>query len=147
VLGSELDGMSQVAADLELINLMQVRHQQSLPATYSREKKCLDYGLATSHVANALRSCGYEAFNERFPTDHRAYYFDFDTDILFGNKTQTLAPLSLRILNSNNAEQVTQYIKLKYQYLESRHAFDRAVQLTLPGDRHAFAERLDTDVL
>jgi hypothetical protein len=36
VLGSELDGMSRVATDLELINLMQVRHHQAPPATYSR---------------------------------------------------------------------------------------------------------------
>jgi hypothetical protein len=139
--------MSQIAADLELINLMQVRHHQTPPATYSRGKKCLDYGLATYQVACALRLCGYEAFNERFPTDHRAYYFDFDTNTLFGNKTQTLAPLSLRILKSNNAEQVTQYIKLKFDYLESRNAFNRAAQLTMPGNRHAFAERLDSDVL
>ncbi|KAI2499205.1 hypothetical protein MHU86_15303 [Fragilaria crotonensis] len=147
VFGSELDGMSQIAADLRLVNLMQVRHHQSPPATYSRGKKCLDYGLATDHVAQALRSCGYEAFNERYPTDHRAYFFDFDTDVLFGNKTQTLAPSSLRILKSNNAEQVTQYIKLKYEYLKSRNAFDRASQLKMPGNRHAFAERLDSDVL
>jgi hypothetical protein len=147
VLGSELDGMSWVAADLELINLMQVRHHQAPPATYLRGKKCLDYGLATYQVARALRSCGYEAFNERFPTDHRAYYFDFDTKALFGNKTQTLAPLSLRILKSKNAEQVTQYIKLKYDYLENRNAFNRAAQLTMPGNRHAVAERLDADVL
>jgi exonuclease III len=38
VLGSKVDGMSQVAADLELINLMQVQHHQPLPATYSRGK-------------------------------------------------------------------------------------------------------------
>jgi exonuclease III len=147
VLGSEVDGMSQVAAELELINLMQVQHHQPLPATYSRGKKCLDYGLATHRVAFALRSCGYEAFNERFPTDHRAYYFDFDTDALFGNKIQTLAPSTLRILKSNNAEQVTQYIKLKFEYLTNRNAFTRAARLTLPGNRHAFAERLDSDIL
>jgi hypothetical protein len=87
VLRCEVDGMSRVAVDLELINLMQVQHHQLL--------QCLDDGLATHRVASALRSCGYEAFNERFPTDHRAYYFDFDTDALFGNKIQTLAPSTL----------------------------------------------------
>jgi exonuclease III len=92
VFGSELDGMSQIAADLRLVNLMQVRHHQLPPATYSRGKKCLDYGLATNHVAQALRSCGYEAFNERFPTDHRAYFFDFDTDVLLVTKPKHWHP-------------------------------------------------------
>ena len=78
---------------------------------------------------------------------HRAYFFDFNTDLLFGSKTQTLAPLSLRILKSNNAEQVAQYIKLKYQYLESRNAFNMATRLTIPGNQHEFAECLDSDVL
>jgi hypothetical protein len=51
------------------------------------------------------------------------------------------------MLRSNNVEQVTSYIKLKYEYLESRNAFRRAAQLSLPGNRHAFAERLDADVV
>jgi hypothetical protein len=49
-----------------------------------------------------------------------------DNDLLFGNITQKLASPAHRVLKSNNAEQV---------------------QLTLPGNRHVFAERLDSDVL
>jgi hypothetical protein len=146
-LGSEIDGMSQIAAELHLLNLMQTRHLHKPPATYARGKKCLDYGLATQRVANALLLCGYEAFNHRFATDHRAYYFDLDNEVLFGNMTQKLAPHSLRMLKSNNIEQVTQYLKLKYNYLMNRNVLRRSDQLSLPGNRHAFAERLDSDVL
>ena len=88
-LGSEIDGMSKMAADLNLIDLMKVRHTQSSPATYSRGRSRLDYGLATQHVASSMTKCGYESFNSRFPTDHRAYFFDFSTDQLFGSETQT----------------------------------------------------------
>jgi len=144
---SELDGMSQIAAEFQLLNLMQTRHQGRLPATYSRGRKCLDYGLASPKVAIALRRCGYESFNEQFATDHRAYYFDFETDVLFGKVTQQLAPHSLRVLKSNNLEQVTQYINFKYDYLMNRNGQRRAEQLSLPGNRHSFAERLDSDVL
>ena len=91
--------------------------------------------------------CGYESFNERFATDHRAYFFDLDNNLLFGNITQPLASPTLRVLKSNNVEQVTQYLKAKCTYLDSRNAFRRAEQLTLPGNRHVFAERLDTDLL
>ncbi len=147
VFGSELDGMSQIAAEFQLLNVMQTRHRSKPPPTYSRGHKCLDYGLATHRVANALLRCGYEAFNERFATDHRAYYFDLDTAALFGNATQQLASPSMRVLKSNNIEQVTQYIKLKYEYLMHRNAQRRADQLSLPGNRHEFAERLDADVL
>jgi exonuclease III len=147
VLGFEIDGMSQIAAEFQLLNLMQTRHHFKPPPTYSRGRRCLDYGLATHRVANALLRCGYDAFNERFATDHRAYYFDLDTEALFGNTTQQLAPHSHRVLKSNNIEQVTQYIKLKYDYLTNRNVHRRADQLSLPGDRHAFAERLDLDVL
>jgi hypothetical protein len=61
--------------------------------------------------------------------------------------TQKLAPHSHQILKSNNVEQVTEYIKLKCTYLQSRIAFNRADQLNLPGNRATFAERLDSDVL
>ena len=74
VLGSELlDGMSQIAAEFQLLNLMSTRHHCKPPPTYSRGRKCLDYGLATHNVANALIRCGYEAFNERFATGFTIY--------------------------------------------------------------------------
>ena len=59
-------------------------------------------------LVQALKYAGYKAFNERFPTDHRAYIFDFDTEKLFGNSTQVLAPPPLQILQSTYVKQVTQ---------------------------------------
>ena len=147
VFGSEIDGIIKMAADLNLTNLMKVRHSGDLPATYSRGRQCLDYGLASGKFTNALIRCGYDAFHDRFTTDHRPYYFDFDTEQLFGNATQELSTPSQRILRSNNIEQVTQYLKFKYEYLMSRNAFERIKQLSMPGNRHEFAERLDKDML
>ena len=140
VLGAEIDGMSKIAADLNLIDVMKYRHQDSFPATYSRGKSRLDYGLATQHIANTMTRCGYEAFNARFSTDHRAYYFDFHTDQLFGSATQVLASPQARMLKSNNVEQVTKYIKETYDRMLARNVFTRAEQLSMPGNRHAFAE-------
>ena len=144
---AQFNGLCKLIADFHLVDLMQGRSHSPYPATYARGKQRLDYGFATEKVANALRSAGYEAFNERFPTDHRAYYFDFDTEKLFGNETQSLAPPAMRILKSSNINQVTQYLREKYRQLENCNAFRRGDQLEAPGNRDMQAERLDKDVL
>ena len=125
---------------------MQHPHLQDI-ATYTRGHKRLDYALGSTIVAQAVRACGYEPFNYRFHTDHRASFIDFDTEALFGSATQTLVNHSSRILHSNNVKQVTQYIIQKHAMLTSCNAFERADALEKPGHRHQFAERLDADVL
>ena len=96
-----------------------------------------------THVANALSNAGYESFNARFPSTHCSYFLDFDTQKLFGIDTQALGQYSDRILRSNNVAQTTQYIKAKYDMLLQHNAFARGNQLTQPGEKHEFAERLD----
>lgn len=76
--------MISVVQSLGLIDMMGARHNQDLPITYARGRRCLDYGFATENVCDALRACGYESFNHRFSFDHRAYFFDFDIRRLFG---------------------------------------------------------------
>ncbi len=102
VFGSEVDGISKLAAVFNLVHLMKARHLTPLPATFSRGRQCIDYGLASPKFADSLLRCGYDAFNERYSTDHRSYYFDFDTDRLFGNETHHLCSPPQRILKSNN---------------------------------------------
>ena len=113
------------------------------PATYARGRNCIDYGFASPHVVQAISLCGYEQFNSRYSTDHRAYFFEFDTAKLFGRQTPALASTAQRILHSTNVKQVTNYLKIKYEYLN----FERAERLTFPGDRHRYAERLDNDMV
>jgi endonuclease/exonuclease/phosphatase (EEP) superfamily protein YafD len=76
-LGEEIilvgDLNKEIGADqkeLQMLNLMTARHAGQLPATYSRECKCIDYGHATHAVRSSLRLCGYEAFGHRFPSNH-----------------------------------------------------------------------------
>jgi hypothetical protein len=61
-------------ADFHLVDLMRGRWVIPFPATYARGRHRLDFGLATRYAASALKYAGYEAFNEHFPTDHRAYF-------------------------------------------------------------------------
>jgi hypothetical protein len=104
------------------------------PATYIRGHKRLDFALGSGRVVQAVLSCGYEAFNYRFHSNHRAYYIDFDTKVLFGSVTQHLVHHTARILHSNNVKQVTQYIREKHKLLSTHNAFERANQLSKPGD-------------
>ena len=55
----ENDGITRLATDLNLSPLMMLRHEQPPPATYSRGRTCLDYGLATAKFSDSLVRCGY----------------------------------------------------------------------------------------
>ena len=145
--GHDPDGMPKIAAAFQLIDLMAARHSSAPPATYARGRTRLDYALATHHVANALRHAGYEPFNSRFHTDHRASFLDFDASVLLGTQTPHLGSSASRILRTSNISQVTQYIKTKYDLLQEHNVFERMGRLEHPGNRHAYAERLDKDIV
>jgi hypothetical protein len=147
-LGDNLNGTAQLAAEFHLTDIFSIQHPHLQdPATYARGKKRLDYALGSARISAAVQACGYKAFNYRFHTDHRAYYIDLNTEILFGSATQTLAPYSSRILHSNNIKQVIQCIKEKHALLLNCISFERAEQLSKPDERHQFAERLDANIL
>ena len=144
---SESDGIGSLATHLGLINLMVHRHpDKTPPVTYARGRKCLDFALGTPRIAQAVIAAGYEAFNERFVSDHRGYFLDMDTAILFGSPTQDLAPLSRRQLRTTNIHHNTMYIERLHEMLSNHRVFERAQKLTLAGDRHKLAEALDRDI-
>ena len=147
VLGSELEGMSKIANATGLLDLMAKHNASTPPATYARGAKRLDYALASPAISAALVAAGYEAFDSRIPSDHRGYFFDFDTAKLFGSETQELETRPRRILQTSNTKQVTEYIRQKHSLLQQCAAFTRMLKLSSPGQRPAFAERLDADVL
>ena len=146
-IGLEPASMQQLIDDIGLIDIMKAQHTQPLPVTYARGQKCLDYALGTPHVVNSVIKAGYEAFNARYHTDHRSYYIDFSTDILFGVHIQPMARYEPRILRSNNPNQVTAYLKAKHKILVDHNVFQRIQQLERPGDRHQYAERIDKDIV
>ena len=146
VMGDDPEGMTAIAQKLELFDVMGSRHTCQPPVTYSRGRRCLDYGLATPAIIQAITRCGYEQFHSRQPSDHRAYFFDLDIDRLFGTQIQPLSKFEPRLLHSTNTRQVTEYIRQKFSALLACNAFERGERLTKDGNRHAFAERLDSDV-
>ena len=146
VFGSDPQGISNLAMQLDLQHIMSTQHPTPLPATYARGRKCIDYALATPEVARSVMYVGFEAFNARIQSDHHAYFIDFKTSTLFGSETQSLSKRVPRMLQTKNIAQTTAYLREKYRIMENHNAFARAETLTLPGDRHTFAERLDKDL-
>jgi hypothetical protein len=115
VLGSEIDGINKIANATGLIDLMANHNASTPPATYALGVKRLDYALASTSISAALVSAGYEAFDSRIPSDHRGYFFDFNTTKLFGSETQELETRTRRTLQTSNAKQVTECIRQKHQ--------------------------------
>jgi hypothetical protein len=147
-MGDDPNGMSSIGAQFQMVDILANRHPTlNAPATYARGRTRLDYALGTHRVAASIKECGYEQFNYRFHTDHRAFYMDFNTQNLFGSPTQQLCKMTERGLRSSNVSQVTKYIAEKHRMLTEINAFKRADRLHIPGNRHLFAEKLDSDVV
>ena len=147
-IGQDYDGMIRVMEECQLVDIMTRCHpDKQLPSTYARGHRCLDYALATDAVAAAVQYAGYEPFNSHFHTDHRPYFIDLATPVLFGLQVQSLAKHQPRVLQASNIHQVTEYIGKKFEYLCHHNVFERAQRLLLPGNRREFAERIDKDVL
>ena len=69
---------------------------------------------------------------------------DFDTSILFGNATSTMAQTSKRRLQSRNLQHRLAYLEKKFQYLQDHNWFSRLQQASVSCDA-ATLERLDKD--
>ena len=62
--GSDPDGLSFIAGELSLVNLIATRHPSlSPPAMYSRATKCLDYAMGSARIRDAMIAMGYDQFN------------------------------------------------------------------------------------
>jgi hypothetical protein len=87
-----------VAAECQLVDIMAAQHPNTThPVTFMRGRTHIDYVLATMRVAAAVRFCGYEEFQHRVHSDHRAYYVDFDTNALLVNPFKILKSMQLEV--------------------------------------------------
>jgi hypothetical protein len=147
VIGSDPDGLVKIMNEASLINVMNAKHAAGLPTTYTRGRTCLDYVFISANLTPSVRMCGYEPFQIRHPSDHRAYFVDFNIRQLFGSDISPLSKYEPRMLQSTNVRQVTEYINYKYESLMRSNMVQRSQMLNRPGDRHKFAERMDKDIL
>jgi hypothetical protein len=142
---NERSSMSRIAAKQGLVDILFQRNSQSPePNTYARGSTRIDYALISPDLTDAVKACGYEPFHQRVKSDHRGMFLDFDTQKLFGNDTQKLAPMALRDFTAKNPANNSTYIETKYNHLLEQRFFHSLQELQdKPHGDHECAERLD----
>lgn len=146
-LGDEPDGISKLCGTLEMVDLMYSLHESRQISTYARGRKRLDYALATPLAASTIVFGGYEPFNHRLPSDHRAFFLDFNESALFGSQSPSLPPIHKRDLHARNPKEVTKYLEHKHHMMKAHHIFSRVKRLLDdPIPNSTLAESIDTDL-
>ena len=120
VLGEENSGLTKLCSECGLKDIVYQKHNISNRDfnTYSRGTSCIDYMLLDSELADAVEATGYEAFNIRFPSDHRGMYVDVNTRAFFGSTTQPLPPMALCDYCSKNIHQTEAFINEQAKHLQ-----------------------------
>jgi exonuclease III len=146
-LGDESNGISKICGAIGMVDIMHSLHDSHQVATYARGRKRLDYALATPRTAKTITYGGYEPFNHRFVSDHRAFFLDFDEAALFGSESPSLPPLHKRDLHAKSPKEVTKYLEAKYDLLAQRNLFNQVTELCkAPHPNHELAEQIDQDL-
>ena len=140
-------GMDQLATTCGLADVFSVRTgSATLPATYQRGPRRIDYALMSPTLLEKVQAAGYDPFGYRIPTDHRGFYIDFDKEALFANDPVNLAPLEKRGFSSHTPGTVVKYVTAKMTYLQDHNFFQRLEHLqNLRQPNHILAESLDRD--
>jgi hypothetical protein len=148
VLGNDPAGMSKICRELDLSDIMKMRHGTSdEPATYARGTKRLDYVLMSERCAISVRQCGYEPFNHRLFSDHRGMFVDLDMALLFGNLDNVLASMTYRDFKAGDPQAVSEYLQGIENYLLEHNFYARMQRLSdSPENDHLLAEALDKDL-
>jgi hypothetical protein len=145
-LGSTAGGMSQVATNLGLIDILAQTHGlDSEVATYARGTKRLDYILMTEQLTSHSTNCGAEPFNHRFYSDHRRIWVDLELLGLFDRNLPPLARPQFRDIRSGPPKVICKYITKLGHLLSKSNIPARVASLQ---DHHAIhhAETLDKEI-
>jgi hypothetical protein len=128
-LGDETDEISKLCSSFKLVGLMFSLHESRQITTYTLGKKRLDYALATPFAVSIIVAGGYEPFNHRLASDHRAFFLDFDEAALFGSQSPRLTSIQRRDLHAKNPKEVTKYLETKHDLMEAHNIFKRIQRL------------------
>jgi hypothetical protein len=95
-------------------------------------------------LSPTVEEVGYEPFHYTTSTDHREMFIDFNTDIVFGNKTNTMQTANARLLNSKYPLGRKTYIQAAADHARQHNLFERLQTLVDTNKRNdALIEKLD----
>ena len=146
-IGMDGSGLTKLCSECNLIDPVFERHGCTQFNTYSRGSKCIDYILIDSQLKNSVWACGYDPFNIRGVSDHRAVYLDVKTELFFGNATIPLAPMNSRDYTSKQVHNTARYFELMTEHLQDHDWFTqvKALRQCISSNKadHDLAEKLD----
>lgn len=143
-------GTAEILAKCRLVDLCGHKLGDiTIPNTYKRGPRRLDYALISPELLLVVSKVGYDPFDYRgITSDHRGLYIDLALENILGDKTRPLGSLQRRDFTADNPQSVTKYIKKKCEELH-KHNFvarlENLEQLTQPD--HDLAEKLDRDMI
>jgi hypothetical protein len=137
--------LQQISQQCQLLDIWKQRFPHLIePSTYIRGSKRIDYTLISRDLSSAVTAVGYEPFHYTSATDHRGIFIDFDTDKLFGNKTNKLQSSQSRHLNSKYPLGRKTYIEAAAAHGREHNLFQRLQELLDSHTRDdALIENLD----
>lgn len=140
-------GMQQLASACCLVDLFSIRLGTStLPTTYQRGTRRLDYVLISPNLLQTIEAAGYDPFGYRLPSDHRGMYIDLRTETLFSQGLPQIPAATKRDFRTSSPGVVSAYVFAKMKYLQDHRFFERLQTLEdLHHSDHDLAESLDRD--
>ena len=110
--------MNTIATTCGLADLFAVRlGASSMPATYQRGSKRLDYVLLSPELIDSVQAAGYDPFGYRLPSDHRGMYLDLSTSMLFDDTPPDLPAAGKREFTTSSSETIQKYVMAQNQIL------------------------------
>ena len=112
--------------------------------TYQRGSRVIDFALAPPQIADKISNFVYEPFIYRLKGDHRAFYFDIDEKILFGDiKPPPFDPTGRGFI-SRDVKNAKIYLEKVHEILLDHDVFNRMQRLLRnPFPDNVEAEKLD----
>jgi exonuclease III len=131
--------LSTLVASCGLKDPLALQHSsRPFPASHIRGSKRIDFILVTPHLQPAVLNSGSLAFHSLFHSDHRAYYVDFDTLLMFADPAHDIAPPSYRRLQLSDPRLINKYRDILHEQLNYHKIYEKVQTLQEASDTGAW---------
>jgi len=111
--------------DLGLVEIFLTNHSRCPPPTYNRGQAAIDAIYVTPALLGSR--CGYLAFGDAIPSDHRAIWVDIPYHIAFGHSSPPIIRPRARRLQCQDPRVVDRYLLQYRQFLAGHRLAERAL--------------------
>ena len=127
-IGDTSNGLTKLMRECCLIDIFH-HHHGVCPSfeTFDLGTKRLDYIIGSSSLLPFVKRCGYLAFYQGIPSDHRGLYVDLSLDMIDGLTRLETTPT--RFLHSSFQKDIYRYKHHVHKEFLSHHIYDRAQSL------------------